>query len=488
MVKNQLQCPCLVLLAATCVFADEDAISVSHETDASAARLMAAVRVIEREHYDPPPRQELVHRLMRRLAARFNIPVPPGLGRELSAITDDTKLEEAFAEFYRDLMERSSSNPDIPSLPAVEKTVLRDLVNSLPGPNVVRTRKQHVVDQQFANNQYVGTGVSLMIFEELPQIGSVVENGPAHKAGAKDRDLILEIDGEGTKGMRIEDVVDRLRGPAGSAVTVKLEQPNSYEVRELTITRGVVPLRHTRLLDRRDGPMVIVIEKLTAATVQELREIEEQLGDSSEEVVLHINSGGASDLHHAVLLADALLDGGEIGRARTTSGVREFTASRDCLFRDHPIKMQVWGYTSGPAEWIVAALQDNGRATIVGQRTAGQPFVTEAYEVPGTDWVLELTYRVLERADGRRLLRTRTRPSPEKPHAVMLRSSDGRKAPVFVQNRSDDHDGGVVPDETVPAVVLEYEQAPTQISPIEPPTEGVKSLREQLLRGGSTPE
>src|SRR5690606_14591102 len=100
--------------------------------------------------------------------------------------------------------------------------------------------------------------------------------------------------------------------------------------------------------------------------------------------------------HHAVMLADALLDGGEIGRIRTSESVRTISATREALFRDRDLVVAVSHLTAGTPEWIAAALQDRKRAKILGTRTAGLPFVTTSHDVPGTDWVLELTTRILE--------------------------------------------------------------------------------------------
>ena len=108
-------------------------------------------------------------------------------------------------------------------------------------------------------------------------------------------------------------------------------------------------------------------------------------------------------MHHAVLLADALLDAGSIGRVRTQQRVRDFQASRDCLFNDMPLAILVSRDTSGTAEWLAAALQDNHRAIIVGTPTAGQGYAKSGVPLPDTDFVLVLATGLLQRADGRLL-------------------------------------------------------------------------------------
>ncbi|MGD9854152.1 MAG: S41 family peptidase [Planctomycetaceae bacterium] len=461
------------------------AVLPASEADALAARLMAAVHVIEQEHYDPPPRQELVRQLMQALARRFQMTQPIGLGRELSFITDEAELEARLRLFCSGLSDLRTPESEFEHPSVLEQVALQDVLSSLFGSNVVRTRKDQVVDEQFANNRYVGTGITLSLANDtkLPQLQTVFENGPAQRAGAQNGDLILKIDGESTEGMLMEDVIDKLRGPAGSDVTVRLRQPNKDEERALTITRGVVPLKRTTL-ERREGSVVIRTNTLTAATVQDLRELEEQLGETDSEVVLDLQSVDGFNLHHAVLLADALLDGGDIGRVRTTRGVREFSASTDCVFHGRRLKIQVTGRTAGAAEWVVAALQDNGRATVVGQQTAGLPVITEAFEVPGTDWVLQLTCGVLERADGRPILRTdllTAHLAPAKNRQIMrsgrATSADGRLVDPPA------HDGGVVPDE-----VLDPSSQPFDPPPVQPLSIDWKMIRDRFFGGRSEPK
>ena len=76
-------------------------------------------------------------------------------------------------------------------------------------------------------------------------------------------------------------------------------------------------------------------------------------------------------MHSAVLLADSLLERGAIGRVRTARGETTYQADADALFRGWPIAVLVDQNTSGTAEWLAAALQDNHRAVIVGSPTAG---------------------------------------------------------------------------------------------------------------------
>ena len=77
--------------------------------------------------------------------------------------------------------------------------------------------------------------------EKRPKINEVIEGGPADRAGIKANDLIEQIEGVDTEGMSLRDAVDRLRGDAGTTVTVKVRQSSAATARTYTITRGTHP-------------------------------------------------------------------------------------------------------------------------------------------------------------------------------------------------------------------------------------------------------
>jgi carboxyl-terminal processing protease len=137
----------------------------------------------------------------------------------------------------------------------------------------------------------------------------------------------------------------------------------------------------------------------------------------------------ANSVHPAVLLADCLLDCGPIGRIRTAQGETTYKAAPDALFPGWPIAVLVDQSTSGTAEWLAAALQDNHRAIIVGLPTAGAYFGREDVGVHSTipvgdgAWWLTLTTGRFERGDGRPLSRPSGAPAERSLETVMLQGS-----------------------------------------------------------------
>src|SRR5262249_35110657 len=135
----------------------------------------------------------------------------------------------------------------------------------------------------------------------------------------------------------------------------------------------------------------VKVRQINGSTVHDLRKLDREFQrDGAAAVILDFRSTSADDLHHTLLLADALLDGGKIGRLPSRIGGQEFRADRDRLFRGLPMAVLVDRHTRGGGEWVAAALQDNKAAIVVGERTAGNWEVYSQVRIPGTDDSLKL--------------------------------------------------------------------------------------------------
>ena len=462
-------------LTATAASVSEDAPSATAAQ--LAAQTMAVIEVIAENHITAPPKQELVRQTVVVIRRLGNLDPPLGIGPRLSAMTESADLRSELTREWAQAISQLERLQSPKHTDQVFREVIGNLLNTIPGHpghNALRPANEQKVERQLAANRYVGTGIQLSGARDgnPPVMEKVFPNGPAEKAGALDADVILEIDGTLTEGLSLAEVVKMLRGPGGSDVEVLLQQQKE-DPRRYTITRGVVPIQHTHA-DRQsvDGKSIETIrfDRLTSATVSDLRKIEQQWESPPDAILLDLQISG-SDLHQSVLLADALLDGGLIGRLETVAGTRKFEASRGAVFAGLPMFVLVSRHTSGTIEWIAAALQDQGRATIIGEQTPGRPHVSEPYEVPGTDWVLTLSSGVLKRADGRRLLRTSL--PTDRPVVLAVRPKKD-----FAKTRQQaKHDGGVAPTHSVDRPVM----GSLQSFPRRPTNSVQEGLKQSLL-------
>jgi carboxyl-terminal processing protease len=215
------------------------------------------------------------------------------------------------------------------------------------------------------------------------------------------------------EGQTLTKIVQRIRGDEGSEITFTVRQPDSDEKRDVKITRGVVPFELVRgyrpgkkeiwdfRINAEDPIGYVHISSITSSIVHELRATDKQLrADGVKAVVLDLRYSSGFRMQHAALAADALLDGGLLWRVRDAAGrVKEYQADRDCLFRDMPLVVLTDPTTAGESvPLLVAALQDTGRAVVVGEVSGFGGFVHGFVEVPGGHGTLSLLTGMVERA------------------------------------------------------------------------------------------
>ncbi len=430
--------------------------------EAVAQRVWTLTNLVLKEHLDPPTRQEMVLAGAKALLRRAGTTAPHDLSQRISTLA----TEEQFKALVRELWTEATGNPNETTL-ALQAALLEGLLSPVPGRANLLSAEEVKTMEVIAGNRYVGTGIQIRFHEDrkLVQIVTPLPRGPARRAGAKAGDLILRVDDKNTEGMSVQQVVALVRGGEGTPVTFVVRQPDSDETRTLKMIRGVIPfetiLGHKRLSEESwqyrvdaEAPIAYVtVQSITSSTLHELRQIERQLqSEGFRALVLDLRFCIGGHLHHAALLADGLLDGGLMWRVRDVHDeVKEYRADRDCLFRDWPLAVLVMrplAEESGPidfsknaagrkgevvtasnsAELVVMALQDNGRAVVVGDRTLSDGYCRSLVPLPDGQGMLRLRTGRLERG----------KPTQDgwgvQPHYTVALNQDQQKSLFIWQN------------------------------------------------------
>jgi carboxyl-terminal processing protease len=415
--------PLPLLLAIAALAADPTEGTKAEPSAVLARRVWAVTEVVLDRHLEPPARQEMLLGGLRALYQAAKTNPPADLQRRASDITRPEQLTALLREAW-------------PRLGAVERpegVFIAGLCKKVPGRTHVIPPEVHAIQEQTLHNRYIGTGIQIRINkeEDYIQIVTPIRGGPAHKAGARPGDLIVAVDGQDMKGVSITKMVELLRGNEGVPVTMSVRRPGAAEKRDLKIVRGVVPFDNVYGYRRaKDGgweyrispdePVGYVwLSALTSSTLHELRHVERTLqAEGVKALVLDLRGGGGAGVHQAALVADGLLDGGVMWRVRDgRNEVAEQKADRGCIFRGLPLAVLVSRHATPEAdgvghELLVAALQDNGRAVVVGEATRGDGFVQTPVPLTENQGVLVLRTGAIERPAARR-----TGPAPEKESA-----------------------------------------------------------------------
>ena len=403
--------------------------------------------VVLDKHVDPPVRQQMLLAGLKAVFRSTGQEVPRGLARRVSQISDEQATSEFVSEVLAQAVKSAKKSTD------VRRVMLQGMLSVVPGARHVAA-SEYSVNQQLSENRYEGIGIALGRDHEtgLPVINQAFPRAPARLAGAKSKDRILSVDGIDMKGKSLRDYLDALRGLRGEPVSIVVQQPGSDEKRTLDIVRGVIPLesivgrRRTKeeswdFRAAKESEIAYVnISTIRGSTASEIRQISRKLqADGFRAAVIDMReTNPAADVHHTVMLADALLDGGPIGKVQFTDRQQTFVARKQCAFRDMPLAVLISRGTSRDAEWLAAALQDRERAVIVGQESAGQGITESSFSLLGGDAVAMPT-GILLRADGRRLVAPR-RQLEVRPIA---------RPAVTARPASKSSRGGVMPDVVV---------------------------------------
>lgn len=377
-----------------------------------ARRLWAIMDLVGKAHLEPCPRRDMILAGMTALLKSTNMASPPDLESRAAAITSVDQLAIFLAEIWPPVDKEQDAKR--------ENVVVEGLLKRIPGEPRLLTAAYAKVAQQLSSNRYVGIGIQLGLNKEekVPQILTPFRGGAAYKAGVQPGDLLIEVEGKSTHEIDLMKVVDWVRGEEGSPVTIVVRKPGTTDNRTLRLVRGVIGfetlLGYRRASEEawsyRIDPALPIgyvrVDSIRASTLHELRKLENRLqAEGCRALVLDFRSScGEGVLYHAALVADGLLDGGMMWKVRGAHGdVKEFQADRECLFRNWPLAVLVDKDLADRAEGgIIAALQDSGRAIVVGEPTQCDGYVNAILPLPeSSDSIVLRTARMERAANGK---------------------------------------------------------------------------------------
>ena len=222
-----------------------------------------------------------------------------------------------------------------------------------------------------------GIGIEITIKKDVLTVVSPVEDTPAYNAGIKAGDHIIQIDGKSTKDITIMEAVKKLRGPKDSKVTVTIMREDMTKPKDFVITRSIIKIRSvkSKIYDDRIGYIrVSSFQERTADDLKKvLRDIKAKNG-VLEGIVLDFRNNPGGLLNQAVAVADVFLKSGVIvtTKGRTRNMETKSVAKDDGDEPMCPIIAMVNEGTASAAEIVSGALQDNGRALVLGTQTFGK--------------------------------------------------------------------------------------------------------------------
>ena len=254
---------------------------------------------------------------------------------------------------------------------------VRRMISALDDPYTAYLvpRTYRLVRQETAST-YTGIGASVLPAGHRYVVVSLLA-GPAQAAGIQVGDTIVRIGGKPTARMSLTHVMARILGPAGTPVRLQLSR-NGHLV-DLRVRRAVIhtPPVHARLVSyvgRRYG--VVAITSFSVGTaVLVRRELQRLTHDGANGVVLDLREDPGGFVTQAVNVTSLFINHGIVVSLQGLHQPQEVLRANPGNATKLPLVVLVDRYTASAAEIVAAALRDNHRATIVGERTFGKALV-----------------------------------------------------------------------------------------------------------------
>jgi carboxyl-terminal processing protease len=259
-------------------------------------------------------------------------------------------------------------------------------------------------DQRAVRDGFGGIGITLELSGEEFRVTQVTPGGPADRAGIRPDDKLVAVDGAATAGRSQSDVIHTLRGPIQSPVEVTVYRSSLGQRRNFRLQRALVILP-TVTMTRDGGIAVFQVasfnQNTTQQIVEDLGRFEHDRGVRLRGIVLDLRSNPGGLLDQAVSLSDVFIAKGPIISTvgRHPASHQFFEASGDSMAPQIPIAVLINGGSASSSEIVAAALQDVGRAVVIGSSSFGKGTVQTVLRLPN-DGELTLTWAQLVAPSG----------------------------------------------------------------------------------------
>ncbi len=282
--------------------------------------------------------------------------------------------------------------------------------------------------------EFGGLGIQIGIKDKVLTIIAPIEDTPADKAGVEAGDKIIKIDGESTKDISLHDAVSKLRGPKGTDVTITIARQEMEKPLDITITRDIIKLKSvkSRVIDDNIG--YVKLTQFQERSAKDLKKALKKLSSNDDitAMILDLRNNPGGLLKGAVDVSSQFLPPGKLvvyikGR---NGDKTEFETVNGNDYSEIPMVVLVNGGSASASEIVAGALQDWGKAVVLGTQTFGKGSVQTV--IPLSDGsALRLTTARYYTPKGRSIQTTGITPDI----IVKLKAKDGATTHAILREK-----------------------------------------------------
>ncbi|MCY4469702.1 MAG: S41 family peptidase [Thiotrichales bacterium] len=233
--------------------------------------------------------------------------------------------------------------------------------------------------QAGTSGEFGGLGIEVGMEDGFVKVIAPIDDTPAQRAGVEAGDLVIRLDDTPVKGMSLADAVKMMRGEPGTDIVLTIVREGEDRPIRITITRDVIHVTSVRSRPLEPGYGYVRISQFQLRTGESLREeigkLREDAGDDDlKGLVLDLRNNPGGVLNAAVSVSDAFLEKGIIvyTEGRMDDAKLTFSAKDSDILDGIPLVVLVNAGSASASEIVAGALQDHGRAVIMGEKTFGK--------------------------------------------------------------------------------------------------------------------
>jgi carboxyl-terminal processing protease len=322
-----------------------------------------------------------------------------GTGAYPADATDLSLIQEVMKQVERNYVAPVGGNE-------LTKDALKGMLTRLDPHSDYMDQEQYQQMTAVTRGQFGGIGVELTLEGKVPEVIAPIDGTPAADAGMEPGDRIVKIDAQATTGMDVEEIVKRLRGPAGTKVTLTIGR-NDRSPFDVTLTRNVIRVVSVKSDLKADNIGYARISTFTENTSTELAgaiaRMKARTQGRLNGFILDLRNDPGGLLDAAIDVTGVFLDGGVVvttrGRNNEDDHIYRAPVAGD-LLRGVPVVVLINSASASAAEIVAGALQDHRRATVMGTRTFGKGSVQTIIPMEGRG-ALRLTTALYYTPSGR---------------------------------------------------------------------------------------
>lgn len=266
------------------------------------------------------------------------------------------------------------------------------------------------------SGSFGGLGLEVESSGSAVRIVAPMPGSPAARAGLARGDLIVRVDDQPLSGLPLADAIARMRGQPGTLVSLTVQRAGTGDELIVSLTRDMI--RRQVLSSSMEGDILVLRLALFSDTVA--ASLEETIARATTErqpkaVVLDMRGNPGGLFREAVRVADAFLSTGEIVSLRGNSPARHRAWQADPaeLLAGLPMVVLIDRRSASASELVADALQHNGRATVMGQRSFGKGSVQTTFPLGDNKGAIKLTTAIYHGPSGETVHRTGVAPDIE---------------------------------------------------------------------------